>query len=222
MRLHLLCLPLLLCLPAASAVSVSPLNAAELAALLGDFRAVSITAPAGSMQATVQVTSQLNGELSAELRGQPSLFYRETRTYYAYDFKTPLRVLVGLAGDPSRRQGTAPAPGLPGFQPCEPDQQTAIVGVSTASETRVGRQCLGMGVRTGTQAGIQGVLSQATFKLNVWTPIYTWSFVKGSDTTDAAVDEASRNPAAQMVWWVYFSSKSGVSLPPVPLYTPKR
>ena len=203
-------------------MSTSPLNAAELAALLGNFSAVSVTAPAGSKQATVKVTSQMNGELSAELRGQPSLIYGETRTYNAYDFKTPLRLIVGLAGDVIGRQGTAPASGLPGFQPCEPEQQTAILGVGTASETRVGRQCLGMGVRTGAQGFTQDVLLQATPKLNVWTPIYTMSFVKGADTTNAAFGEARSNPSAQIVWWVYFSSKTGVTPPPVPLYTPNR
>jgi len=210
-----------LVLTAASAQTISPLNAAELSALQGDFKAVTIAVPIGAQQVTTRVVSQLNGELSAKVREQSLEFYNSTWSQSVNVSKTPVRVIVGLAGDPIGRGGHAPTLNLPGlFQPCSSSQQLAALGLSTALETSVGKQCLGMGLRAEGVGGTSGEVLEDTPKLNVWTPVYAWSFLKGNDTSNVAFEEARRNPSAQIVWWVYFSSKTNSTPPTVPLYKP--
>lgn len=204
-----------LSLSGASSQDASPLNAAEVSALLGDFHAITITAPAGTKRATIRVVSQLG--MGTQLSDRP---LQRDRSLFVYDFRKPLRVIVGLAGDPiGRGQGAAPL-SLPGIDPCTPDQQLAILGASTASETNIGKECLGMGDRTDAIGGGGGA-TEVTPKLNVWTPVYSRHFIKGSDSSDAAFDAARTDPSAQIVWWVYFSSNAEAEAPTPPLYTPQ-
>ncbi|WP_174369088.1 hypothetical protein [Deinococcus sp. JMULE3] len=192
---------------------MSPLNAGEVSALLGDFRAVTLTAPTGTKRAAIRVVSQM-GPMPL---GQPR---RGERTLFVYDFSKPLRVIVGLAGDPLRRGEGAVPLSLSGEQPCTPEQQLAILGASTASETNVASECLSMGDRADTIGGGGGA-TRTTPKLNVWTPVYTWYFNRGTDSTGMAFDAARNDPAAQIVWWVYFSSSADAEAPVPPLYTPR-
>ena len=206
-----------LSLPVAAAQSLAPLNVAELSALLGNFGAVIVTAPASAKRAAIQAVSQLGAASDSD-----SGFYRGSHTLTVYDLKTPVRLIVGLAGDPIGRGGQAATLSLPGIQPCTSDQQLAVLGASTATETNVSKQCLGMGTRADGMGGGAEPLIFSSIKLNVWTPVYRWYFLAGSESSDAAFTEARWNPAAQIVWWVYFSSAQSGDLSPVPLYTPKK
>lgn len=215
-RLWLALAALTLSLPGASSQSVSPLNAAEVSALLGDFHAITVTAPAGTKRATIRVVSQLGAV--AQRNGLAS---QGDHSLYVYDFSKPLRLIVGLAGDPiGRGRGAAPL-SLPGVHHCASDQQLAILGASTASETNVAKQCLGMGDRADSTGGGGGVAQMTPPKLNVWTPVYSRYFTKGPHSSDAAFDAARKDPSAQIVWWVYFSSNADAEAPSTPLYTPK-
>ncbi|THF68079.1 hypothetical protein E7T06_17975 [Deinococcus sp. Arct2-2] len=216
MRLHSGILLAFLTLPVASSQSLSSLNAAELSALLGNFQAVTVTAPVGSKRATIRVVSQLGAANEKD-----SGLYQGFHSLSVYDFKTPIRLIVGLAGDPIGRGSSAAPLVLPGIQPCAPNQQLALLGASTASETNLTKQCMGMGSRAaGLGGGSEGLLKTAP-RLNVWTPVYSWYFLKGNDSSQAAFAEAKNNPSARIVWWVYFSSKIDGDAPAVPLYTPK-
>lgn len=204
-----------LSLSGASSQGASPLNAAEVSALLGDFHAITVTAPAGTKRATIRVVSQLGA--GAQLSGLPR---QRERSFFVYDFSKPLRVIVGLTGDAiGRGQGAAPL-SLPGIEPCAPDQQLAILGASTASETNIGKECLSMGNRTDSNGSGGGVI-QMTPKLNVWTPVYSRYFNKGTDSSGTAFETARKDPSAQIVWWVYFSGDADAEAPAPPLYTPK-
>lgn len=206
---------LTLSLPGASSQSVSPLNVAEVAALLGDFHAVTVTAPAGTKRATIRVASQLG---TAAQRSD--LAYQGAQSLFLYDFRRPLRVMVGLAGTPIGR-GKGPAPvGLPGVPPCARDQQQVILGASSASETSLSKQCMGLGDRADSNGGGRGVAQTTPPKLNVWMPVYSWYFTKRSDTSDAAFAAARKDPSGQIVWWVYFSSSATAEPPAPPLYRP--
>ena len=197
----------------AAAQPRAPLNVAELSALLGDFEAVTVTAPAGAKRAAIQAVSQMGAAGDSD-----SGFYRGSHTLTVCDLKTPVRLIVGLAGDPIGRGGQAATLSLP----CASDQQLAVLGASTATETNVSKQCLGMGTRADGMGGGAEPLTSSSIKLNVWTPVYRWYFLAGSESSDAAFTEARRNPAAQIVWWVYFSSTQSGDLPNVPLYTPRK
>ncbi|MCD0159324.1 hypothetical protein [Deinococcus sp. 6GRE01] len=206
---------LTLSVPAASGQSVSPLNATEVSALMGNFGAITVTAPAGTKRAIIRVVSQLG---TAEEKD--AAIYQGIHSLYVYDFRKPIRLMVGLAGDPIRRgKGAAPL-SLPGVHPCASDQQLAILGASTASETNLTKQCMGLGDRADSAGG--GAVSPVTPpKLNGWTSVYSWYFIKGTDASAAAFDAARKDPSAQIVWWVYFSSTTDGAVPAAPLYTPE-
>ena len=104
-----------LSLPVAAAQSLAPLNVAELSALLGNFGAVIVTAPASAKRAAIQAVSQLGAASDSD-----SGFYRGSHTLTVYDLKTPVRLIVGLAGDPIGRGGQAATLSLPGIQPARP------------------------------------------------------------------------------------------------------
>lgn len=201
-------------LSSASSQSVSSLNAAEVSALLGDFHAITVTVPAGTKRATVRVVSQLG---TVQRNGLPR---QAERSFFVYDFSKPLRVIVGLTGNPLQRGNGAVPLSLPGIEPCGPDQQLAILGASTASETNVGKECLSMGNRTDSNGSGGGVI-QMTPKLNVWMPVYNRYFNKGTDSSGTAFETARKDPSAQIVWWVYFSGDAEAEAPAPPLYTPK-
>ncbi|MCD0160551.1 hypothetical protein IHN63_04440 [Deinococcus sp. 6YEL10] len=206
---------LTLSVPAASGQSVSPLNATEVSALLGNFGAITVTAPAGTKRAIIRVVSQLG---TAEEKD--AAIYQGMHSLYVYDFRKPIRLMVGLAGDPIRRgKGAAPL-SLPGVHSCASDQQLAILGASTASETNLTKQCMGLGDRADATGGSPEVIQMTPPKLNVWTPVYSWYFLKGADASDAAFDAARKDPSARIVWWVYFSSTTDGAVPAAPLYTP--
>ena len=206
---------LTLSVPAASGQSVSPLTATEVSALLGKFGAITVTAPAGTKRAIIRVVSQLG---TAEAKD--AAIYQGIHSLFVYDFRKPIRLMVGLAGDPIRRgKGAAPL-GLPGVHPCASDQQLAILGASTASETNLAKQCMGLGDRADS-AGGGAVPPMMPPKLNVWTPVYSWHFIKGTDASAAAFDAARQDPSAQIVWWVYFSSTTDGAVPAAPRYTPE-
>ena len=206
---------LTLSVPVASGQSVTPLTATEVSALLGNFGASTVTAPAGTKRAIIRVVSQLG---TAEAKD--AAIYQGIHSLFVYDFRKPIRLMVGLAGDPIRRgKGAAPL-SLPGVHPCASDQQLAILGASTASETNLTKQCMGLGDRADSAGG--GAVSPATPpKLNVWTPVYSWHFIKGTDASAAAFDAARQDPSAQIVLWVYFSSTTDGTVPAAPLYTPE-
>lgn len=221
MRKHLFSRVAALSFCCVSAQTQSPLNASELSALLGNFKAVTVTAPAGTQRADISATSQLGGSPPAD----QSYLYTGSHRLSVYDFRAPMRLLVGLAGDPIGRGVRAAELSLPGLAPCGPEQQLAVLGASTTSETNVVKQCLGMGDRAEGSGGSAEVLLEAPLQLNTWTPVYRWYFLAGRVTSpaafDAADDEARKNPAAQMVWWVYFSSSKDSEVGPPPLYTPR-
>lgn len=213
-RTHLLLTLAALSFSGASSQGVSPLNAAEVSALLGDFHAITVTAPTGTKRATIRVVSQLG---TVRINGLPR---QAERSLFVYDFSKPLRVIVGLAGNPLQRGNGAVPLSLPGIEPCAPGQQLAILGASTASETNIGKECLSMGSRTDSNGSGGGVI-QMTPKLNVWTPVYSRYFNKGTDSSGTAFETARKDPSAQIVWWVYFSGDADAEAPTPPLYTPK-
>ncbi|AZI41683.1 hypothetical protein EHF33_02080 [Deinococcus psychrotolerans] len=197
----------------AAAQSISPLNAAEVAAILGQFEAVSVSAPVGTKRAIIAATSQMNGTDQSGL-------YTGTRTLSIYDFKAPVRLIVGLAGDPILRGKNEPTLSLPGLSPCGPEEQLALLGASSSSETNLAKQCLGMGNRAEGIGGGKELMLKQLPRLNAWKPFYRWYFLVGNDSSEAAYTEARNNPAAQIVWWVYFSSDASSEVGKPPLYTP--
>ena len=174
-------------------------------------------APAGTRRAVISAVSQLGGKDPAE----QNFLYTGSHTLSIYDFRAPIRLLAGLAGDPIGRGNQAPTLSLPGVSPCGPAEQLALLGASSASETNLTKQCLGMGERAAGSGGGDEVLLESLPELNAWTPFYGWHFLAGSDSSEAAFTEARSNPAAQMVWWVYFSSTTDSEVGQPPLYRPK-
>lgn len=182
--------------------------------MLGQFEAVTVSAPADTKRAVIAATSQLDPTDDSGL-------YTGIHTLSIYDFSAPIRLIVGLAGDPTLRGKNEPTLSLPGLSPCGPEEQLALLGASSTSETNLAKQCLGMGTRAEGNGGGAEVLLKQPPKLNTWTPFYRWYFLAGSKTSEAAFNEARGNPAAQLVWWVYFSSDTSTDAGKMPLYTPK-
>lgn len=151
----------------ASAQTRAPLNAAEVAAMLGQFEAVAARAPVGTKRAVIVATSQMN-------LADKSGLYTGSHTLCVYDFKMPIRLIAGLAGDPTLRGKNEPPLSLPGVSPCGPEEQLALLGASSNSETNLVKQCLGMGQRSEGNGGGAEVLLEQPHRLNTWTPYYRW------------------------------------------------
>ena len=197
----------------------SSLNGAELSALLGDFSAVTIKAPMGAKAAVFRVSSQLDGTKTGD--GQLN---EDSGTLSIDAVSRPLRIIVGLAGDPTGRGTMAPTLSLPGVGPCKPVDQLVVFGVTTPSYTTLNKECLGMGNRTrGAGGGGEIVEFNSPLKLNTWIPVYRWYFLAPGDTTNNAFKTAKADPRAQIVWWAYFSDDKNLNsskLPKLPLYQP--